>query len=112
MNKQRRKSLYLIAKRLDAIKLIVLDNKCIGNCEKEIDKIVDDIYYCLYEEEFYMDNMPENLQYSRKYSDAEDACDSLNSAIENINSIYKSNDTKNNVDFIEKAIENIMDATM
>ena len=38
------------------------------------------------DEEEYMDNMPENLQGSRRYSDAEDACNCLEDAISDIES--------------------------
>lgn len=38
------------------------------------------------DEEEYMDNMPENLQGSSRYSDAEDACNCLEDAISDIES--------------------------
>ena len=38
------------------------------------------------DEEEYMDNMPENLQGSSRYSDAEEACNCLEEAISDIES--------------------------
>lgn len=38
------------------------------------------------DEEEYMDNIPENLQGSSRYSDAEDACNYLEEAIDDIGS--------------------------
>ena len=60
---------------------------------KQIDKAIDMlttasnfIESIRSDEEEYMDNMPENLQGSSRYSDAEDACNCLEDAISDIES--------------------------
>ena len=47
-------------------------------------EIIED---CASEEEEYRDNMPENLQSSEKYENADSACDNLNSAMDSIDEI-------------------------
>lgn len=60
---------------------------------KQIDKAIDMlttasnfIESIRSDEEEYMDNMPENLKGSSRYSDAEDACNCLEDAISDIES--------------------------
>lgn len=60
---------------------------------KQIDKAIDMlttasnfIESIRSDEEEYMNNMPENLQGSSRYSDAEDACNCLEDAISDIES--------------------------
>lgn len=61
MNKQRRKS--------------------IGDCAKELENIKSKIEDILSDEEYYFDNMPENLQGSTRGEDSQDAIDILNEVI-------------------------------
>lgn len=94
MNKERRKALYAIAKRLT-----FADNK---NTD-EIGSIKRDLESILYDEEYAMDNIPENLQGSYRYEQAEEACDNLQSAIDVLDD--------EDVD-IDSAIKYIYDATV
>ena len=61
MNKNRRKSLQSIMVSIESVK-----------CELE---------YVMFEEEYYRDNIPENLQGSERYAKADEACDALSNAI-------------------------------
>lgn len=61
MNNQRRKEIDKLISSIDALK----------NVAEEL----------LSEEEDYRDNIPENLQGSQRYEDADEACDHLDDAI-------------------------------
>lgn len=71
MNKERRKALYAIVKRLS-----VMDH----NNTDERNSIKSDLESILCDEEYYMDSIPESFIY--KYEKAEEACDNLQSAID------------------------------
>ena len=58
----------------------------------------------------YMDNIPENLQGGRRYSDAEDACDNLYSAIDSIEDAIS--DVNSMDEYISKAISYLNTASM
>lgn len=70
MNKIRRKNLQTIIDRLEDIKA--------------------DLEEITYEEEEYRDNIPENLQGSKKYERADEACDNLNDAADTLNEVIDS----------------------
>ena len=67
MNKQRRQKIRDIRKDIE-------------NCKENLQKILD-------EEQDYFDNMPENLQGSIKGTDSEDAIDTMESCIEDLENI-------------------------
>ena len=69
MNKQRRQKIRDIRKDIE-------------NCKENLQKILD-------EEQDYFDNMPENLQGSIRGSDSEDAIDTMESCIEDLENIIK-----------------------
>ncbi len=69
MNKQRRQKIRDVRKE-------------IHNCKEDLQKILD-------EEQDYFDNMPENLQGSVRGSDSEDAIDTMESCIEDLENIIK-----------------------
>ena len=73
MNKARRKALYAIVTRLQFV-----DNKN----KDAVSSIKSDLESILYDEEYAMDNIPENMQGSYRYEMAEEACDNLQSAID------------------------------
>ena len=73
MNKERRKELLAIINRLQSINL---------SDESEVDSVKCDLESVLCDEEGYMDNIPENLQGGYRYAKAEEACDSLQCAID------------------------------
>lgn len=76
MNKERRKSLREIQSKLD--------------------RLGQDLEALKEEEEEYRDNMPENLQESERYQRADEVCDLLMEALENMDSAYQQ---------IEEAVE-------
>ncbi len=69
MNKERRKSLREIQSKLD--------------------RLGQDLETLKEEEEEYRDNMPENLQESERYQRADEVCDLLMEALENMDSAYQ-----------------------
>lgn len=69
MNKERRKSLREIQSKLD--------------------RLGQDLEALKEEEEEYRDNMPENLQESERYQRADEVCDLLMEALENMDSAYQ-----------------------
>lgn len=69
MNKQRRQKIRDVRKEIE-------------NCKENLQKILD-------EEQDYFDNMPENLQGSMRGSDSEDAIDTMESCIEDLENIIK-----------------------
>lgn len=71
MNKERRKALYAIVSRLSVVDRNNTDEK---------NSIKSDLESILYDEEYYMDSIPENFSY--KCEKAEEACDNLESAID------------------------------
>ena len=76
MNKERRKSLREIQSKLESL-------------GQDLEALKD-------EEEEYRDNMPENLQESERYQRADEVCDLLQEALENMDSAYQQ---------IEEAVE-------
>lgn len=70
MNKERRKNIQGIADQLEELK---------ANLE-----LIQE------EEEEYRDNIPENLQGSERYEKAEEACDALSEAVDNLDDIIAS----------------------
>lgn len=76
MNKERRKSLREIQSKLD--------------------RLGQDLETLKEEEEEYRDNMPENLQESERYQRADEVCDLLQEALENLDNAYQQ---------IEEAVE-------
>lgn len=76
MNKERRKSLREIQSKLDRL-------------GQDLETLKD-------EEEEYRDNMPENLQESERYQRADEVCDLLQEALENLDNAYQQ---------IEEAVE-------
>lgn len=69
MNKERRKSLREIQSKLE--------------------RLGQDLEALKEEEEEYRDNMPENLQESDRYQRADEVCDLLQEALENLDNAYQ-----------------------
>ena len=69
MNKERRKSLREIQSKLD--------------------RLGQDLETLKEEEEEYRDNMPENLQESDRYQRADEVCNMLQEALENLDNAYQ-----------------------
>ena len=79
MNKERRKELYVVAN-----KLLLLKQTDNNDMEPDFDAIKNELSMILYDEESYMDNMPENFQNSYRYQVAEDACSNIEDAIDSL----------------------------
>lgn len=80
MNKNRRKELYAVAN-----KLICLKHQNNEDIEADLELAKNDLDSILYEEESYMDNIPENFQSGYRYQVAEEACDKIECAIDALN---------------------------
>ena len=79
MNKDRRKELYAVAKKLLLLKQT--NDRCV---ETDLEVIKNELDMILYDEESYMDNIPENFQNSYRYQAAEDACNNIENAIDSL----------------------------
>lgn len=79
MNNERRKVLCAIAARLLSLKHLNDEDM---EHEQDFNEFTNDLESILYEEESYMDNMPENLQGGYRYQMAEEACDNIGCAID------------------------------
>lgn len=77
MNKDRRKELYVLANRLQPMSQMDYDD-----IKEDLDDIKGELSEILYDEESYMDNMPENFQSGYRYQTAEDACNNIENAID------------------------------
>ena len=77
MNKSRRKELYAVASKLLTLKCTSGDD--IGAALESAKSALDMI---LYDEESYMDGVPENFQSGYRYQMAEDACNNIENAID------------------------------
>jgi len=121
MNKMRR---YEISKLIGDLKEIQTNIVAITN-EESIPKISDDLNTCLrlindvtQEEESYMDNIPENLQGSQRYYDAEDAVAKLESAADYVDDAISTLDAwelegvKDAEGAVKSAIDQLRDAQM
>lgn len=91
MNNDRRKELRNLANKLKS-NTNQNDLEFIASIKNELESI-------LYEEESYMDNVPENLQGGYRYQMAEDACDNIESAIDALNE----NELNEAIDYIYNA---------
>lgn len=75
MNKQRRKELMKIACSLT-----------MTTTKEQVEDFINDIENLKFEEEIFYNNAPENLQYSRRYMDSEDAINYMDDALDYLNS--------------------------
>lgn len=91
MNNDRRKELRNLANKLKS-NTNQNDLEFIASIKNELESI-------LYEEESYVDNIPENLQGGYRYQMAEDACDNIESAIDALNE----NELNEAIDYIYNA---------
>ncbi len=90
MNKQRRRIIYEINTRLEAV-------------QGEMESLLDDIQAVIDEETEYRDNIPENMQSGERYEMADSACDSLQSAYDTLES------AKDNLDDVTSSLEEATD---
>lgn len=112
MNKQRRKEINTIIKKLYALKSSITT----GNKDIDITNILNDISdnvsFILSDEEYYMDNMPENLQNGCRYEQAEEACDNLENAMDCLRDISHKGDKEALLSNVDDAIDYLSEAAM
>lgn len=112
MNKMRRKDLYVLANRLNTIKFDkeISSDKPSVFCDI-VQDIKEELEQILFDEEYYMDSIPENLQNSYRYENAEQACYNMEDAIGYLDDIIECEDTNDILDFIKMAVSSIINAT-
>lgn len=96
MNKMRRKELSEVIRSLNMMQ----DKADLNAIIYTLDNIKDD-------EQDYYDNIPENLQYSRRAEDSEEAIDNMDEALDLLNELYDSDNFDENMDLIEEAVDKI-----
>lgn len=99
MNKARRKELSDVIRGLNTIQ----DKDDLYSWINTLDNIKDN-------EQDYYDNIPENLQYSQRAENSEQAIEYLEEALDLLNEAYDMDVFDKNCDFIQQAIEQIEDA--
>ncbi len=99
MNKARRKELSEVIKGLGVIQ----DKDDLYSIINDLDNIKSD-------EEDYYDNIPENLQYSQKAEDSEQAIDNLEEALNLLNEVYDEDEFDKDSELIQEAIGKIEEA--
>ena len=99
MNKARRKELSDVIRGLNTIQ----DKDDLYSWINTLDNIKDD-------EQDYYDNIPENLQYSQRAEDSEEAIEQLEEALDLLNEAYDMDEFDKNCDLIQQAINKIEDA--
>ena len=112
MNKQRRKELYEIERKL--LLVIRLDEKTadVDDIQEKLESVKGDLESVLMDEEDYKDNIPENLQGSIRYDAAEDACSNIEMAIDSLEYALSIENLNDIIDSVEEAIDYISDAAM
>lgn len=85
MNNQRRKEIRKIVLELSQFKTHILNKQFSKEeIEEKLQTTETNISDILSQEEWYMDNIPENMQGGRRYEAAEEACDHLQDAVDSI----------------------------
>lgn len=87
MNNQRRKELYMIVKDIISLLESIKQGLAKENIIHVIQNLIKEIEDIKWDEEYYMDNMPENLQGGHRYEIAEEACDNMELAISHLETI-------------------------
>ena len=101
MNKMRRRELYKLNSELRCIN----DKQDLYSCISTLEGIKLD-------EEIYYDNIPENLQYSMRAYDSEEAINSMDEALDLLNEAYNEKDADEQAALISQAIDKIDDAAI
>lgn len=109
MNKNRRKAI-----RDEILNLkVALTRDDEEKIQNELLEIYSNVEFIYDQEEYYMENMPENMQGGSKYEKAEEACDNLREAMEYIyDASYSVSDEINLITNVNKAIEYLLNATV
>lgn len=106
MNKMRRKAIMVIITRLNDLSVKVQTDG-LENYIDELEDIVSDIQIILEEETDYMENIPENLQGGERYERAEDACESLEDAVDTLEYISVDDPIDNIIKEIDRATKSL-----
>ena len=101
MNKVRRGQLRNLSAKLSRIESI--DDKAVLD---ECISILEDIKW---DEEYYFDNMPENLQGSMRGCESEDAIDNMDQALDTLSEAMETEIEEEFLDAVSTAIEYIED---
>lgn len=99
MNKARRKELLDIIRGLNTIQ----DKDDLYSWINTLDNIKDD-------EQDYYDNIPENLQYSQRAEDSEQAIEHMEEALYLLNEVYDADEFDKDSKIIQEAIGKIEEA--
>ena len=100
MNKARRKELSDVIRGLNTMQ----DKDDLYSWINTLDSIKDD-------EQDYYDNIPENLQYSQRAEDSEQAIEYMEEALDLLNEVYDADDFDKESELIQEAIDKIEEAT-
>ena len=128
MNKKRRAEIQVQINRLDSLRSKIndmTDEDRIGESPEQrvaalrqlakgLDKVSMDVGSICFDEQNYMDCIPENLQGSEKYDIAESAVDNLENAVQALDSsseYVKEDNLEEGLSSLEEAIEYLSAAT-
>ena len=100
MNKARRKELSDVIRGLNTMQ----DKDDLYSWINTLDSIKDD-------EQDYYDNIPENLQYSQRAEDSEQAIEYMEEALDLLNEVYDTDEFDKEAELIQEAIDKIEEAT-
>lgn len=109
MNKMRRKEIMNAIKRLNSLSENLQENG-MENCLEELEDIISDIQLILEDETDYMENIPENLQGGERYERAEEACESLEDAVDTLEYISEDDSIENIIKEIDEVITSLRNA--
>ena len=96
MNKMRRKELANL----------IADLRCVKD-KDDIYDAINTLEYIKSDEEYYYDNIPENLQNSQRAYDSQEAIDNMDDALDFLNMAYDATENEDMTQPISKAIEKI-----
>jgi hypothetical protein len=99
MNRARRKELSDVIAGLNSIQ----DKYDLYDWINVLDNIKDD-------EQYYYDNIPENLQYGRRAEDSEQAIECMEDALSLLNDVYNDDKFDKDSELIKEAIDKIEEA--
>lgn len=101
MNKSRRLELRKLTKKI----ISVQNDKSLNSCINILDNI-------LWDEQSYYDNMPENLQYSQRGENSEEAISNMEEALEYLNEALNCEDKYEFMNHIHSTIDCIDNAIL
>ena len=105
----RRKEIMLAIKRLNGISSNI-QGKGMDDWFDELEDIISDVQMILDDESCYMENIPENMQGGERYERAEEACESLEEAIDTLEYISMDDPIDDILSEIDKATDYLSDA--